>query len=242
MLEKSRSSFSIIVPVFNESNNLEPLIKELTNSLKNIDNNYNFEIIIVNDGSNDNSISILNNLKKKYPIFILSNKENLGQSYSLMVGAEKSKYDNIITLDGDLQNDPNDINDLINLYNAKNKNYKLVGGIRTKRKDSFIKILSSKIANKVRKFILKDKCDDTGCSLKIFDKKIFLNLPYFNGLHRFLPALFSGLGYETQYTPVNHRHRISGISKYGVYNRLFRGIRDIIKVKIILYNYKSKND
>ena len=94
MLEKSRSSFSIIVPVFNESNNLEPLIKELTNSLKNIDNNYNFEIIIVNDGSNDNSISTLNNLKKKYPIFILSNKKNLGQSYSLMVGAEKSKYDN----------------------------------------------------------------------------------------------------------------------------------------------------
>ena len=103
-------------------------------------------------------------------------------------------------------------------------------------------IKSSRIANKVRKFILKDKCDDTGCSLKIFDKKIFLNLPYFNGLHRFLPALFSGLGYETQYVPVNHRHRISGISKYGVYNRLFRGIRDIIKVKIILYKHKSKND
>ena len=111
---------------------------------------------------------------------------------------------------------------------------KLIGGIRRNRKDNFTKIISSKIANSIRSRILNDECIDTGCALKIFDKKIFLSFPFFDGVHRFLPALFKGYGYETLFIDVNHRKRNHGISKYGTMNRLFAGIRDIIKVKKIL--------
>ena len=97
-------------------------------------------------------------------------------------------------------------------------------------------MLSSKIANIIRSRILKDQCKDTGCSLKVFNKKIFLSFPYFNGIHRFLPALFKGYGYKTVFIDVNHRSRKFGMSKYGTMNRLFRGIRDIIKVNKILKN------
>ena len=110
----------------------------------------------------------------------------------------------------------------------------MVGGIRKKRQDSFIKILSSKIANYIRSKILNDNCKDTGCSLKVFSKNIFLEFPYFDGIHRFLPALFKGYGHKTDFINVNHRVRKYGKSKYGTIDRLFRGIRDIIKVKNII--------
>ena len=117
-----------------------------------------------------------------------------------------------------------------------NKETKLVGGIRIKRKDNLIKKISSKIANNVRSKILKDNCQDTGCSLKVFDKEIFILFPYFDWIHRFLPALFTGYGYKTLFINVNHRKRKFGISKYGTMNRLFKGIRDIIRVKKIIRN------
>ena len=104
--------------------------------------------------------------------------------------------------------------------------------------DSFIKVISSKIANGIRSKILNDNCRDTGCSLKVFDKQIFLSFPFFDGMHRFLPALFKGYGYKTMFIDVNHRKRKFGVSKYGTMNRLFKGIRDIIKVRKIL---KFKN-
>ena len=123
----------------------------------------------------------------------------------------------------------------------QNKSVKMVGGIRKNRKDSSIKILSSKIANYIRMKILNDNCQDTGCSLKIFDKKIFLKFPYFNGIHRFIPALFSGQGYETAFINVSHRARTTGISKYGTIDRLFKGILDVYKVKKII-NQKGFDD
>ena len=140
-------------------------------------------------------------------------------------------------MDGDLQNNPKDIHRLLEVYN--NKKFDLIGGLRLKRKDSFIKIISSKIANKFRSYILNDGCIDTGCSLKVFKKNHFLKLPYFDGIHRFLPALFRGFGYNTHFIPVDHRHRASGISKYGTFLRLFKGIRDLIKVKLIINRYKK---
>ena len=115
----------------------------------------------------------------------------------------------------------------------------MVGGIRNKRIDNFTKIISSKIANSIRKFILNDDCIDTGCGLKVFDKKVFLTLPFFDGIHRFLPALFSGYGYKTYFINVNHRKRKYGISKYGTMKRLFKGIKDLIKVNNILKNIKN---
>ena len=223
--------FSIVIPLFNESKNILPLIEEIYESL----NNYsNFEIILVNDASTDNTLKTLQKIKSD-SLVILNNLENKGQSFSIHKGIYNSSNDIIITIDGDGQNDPTDIPKLLNLY-LTNDDVKLVGGRRYKRQDNLIKVITSKIANYIRSRILRDNCDDTGCSLKVFDRKIFLKFPYFNGIHRFLPALFIGYGHKTLFHNVNHRKRKYGSSKYGTISRLFCGIRDIIKVhKIIKY-------
>ena len=168
-------------------------------------------------------------------------KNNLGQSYSIQKGINNSVNDIIVTIDGDGQNDPKDIIKLYDIYMAK-ENLKLVGGIRKKRKDKFIKKISSKIANFIRSRVLNDNCKDTGCSLKIFSKKIFIQFEYFDGIHRFLPALFNGYGYDNIYIDVNHRKRIKGYSKYGIWDRLFKGIKDLIKVREMIKLQKLKND
>ena len=143
------TGFSIIVPIYNEKENIEKLIKEIFVSLKQYKR---FELILVNDSSNDGSLILIKRLKKKYPIFLINHTKNLGQSASIFTGLKKSNYDTIVTIDGDGQNNPNDIPFLLEKY-FSNKNLYLVGGIRIKRKDSFIKILSSLIANKIRNFI-----------------------------------------------------------------------------------------
>ena len=142
-------------------------------------------------------------------------------------------------MDSDGQNNPIDIPNLLNNFFAEN-NVSLISGIRYKRKDNFIKIASSKIANKVRSYILNDNCSDTGCSLKVFDKNKFLEFPFFDGIHRFLPALFNGYGYKVLFINVEHRARMSGKSKYGTIDRLFKGIFDLIKVNNIIKNYAKK--
>jgi dolichol-phosphate mannosyltransferase len=230
------ASFSIIVPLYNESNNIYKLVTEIYNSLKKYNN---FELILVNDGSEDNTKDILEKIKINYPIKIVENKSNLGQSFSIWIGIKYSNHKTIITLDGDGQNNPYDIPKLLKIY-FSNK-FSLVGGIRKKRKDSLLKIISSKTANKIRSAILKDNCIDTGCSLKVFDKDIFLSFPFFDGLHRFLPALFKGYGMNTFFIEVDHRPRISGISKYGTLDRLYKGIIDIIRVKKIIKTNRLKN-
>tara|TARA_B100000575_G_scaffold293815_1_gene306533 strand:- start:6022 stop:6726 length:705 start_codon:yes stop_codon:yes gene_type:complete len=233
------NNFSIVIPVYNEQDNIEDLIDEIYKlNLK----KYNYEIIIVDDCSTDKTNEILTKLKKIYDkIIFYKHTKNLGQSYAFLTGIKNSKFKNIITIDGDCQNDPKDIISLCNIYFA-DKKYDLVGGLRTRRKDTFIKIISSLIANKIRATILKDKCIDTGCSLKIFNKEIFLNFPFFDGIHRFLPALFLGYGYNTYYLPVSHRQRMKGKSNYGTFNRLFWGIKDIIRVKKILNKIKKNHD
>ena len=231
------TGFSIIVPIYNEKENIEKLIKEIFVSLKKYKR---FELILVNDSSNDGSLILIERLKKKYPIFLINHTKNLGQSASIFTGLKKSNYDTIVTIDGDGQNNPNDIPFLLEKY-FSNKNLYLVGGIRIKRKDSLIKILSSLIANKIRNFILKDGCADTGCSLKVFDKRVFLLFPYFNGIHRFLPALYKGFGKKTLFVNVDHRPRLYGSSKYGTFKRLIKGISDLIRVANILKKIKRNN-
>lgn len=226
--------FSIVVPLFNESKNIIPLLKEIESSLKDYDN---YEIVLINDSSTDNTANVIKDIKNE-SIKIINNIDNKGQSYSIHKGIEFSLNEIIITLDGDGQNDPRDIPKLLDLY-FRNDKIKLVGGIRKKRQDSFIKIFSSKIANYIRSKILNDNCKDTGCSLKVFSKNIFLEFPYFDGMHRFLPALFSGYSYQTTFIEVNHRKRKFGVSKYGTFNRLFKGIKDIIRVKRIINNYNK---
>lgn len=232
------NKLSVVIPLFNEEQNLRKLVDEIFLCLV---NKYMFEIIFVNDGSTDRSVEVLEKLRNKHKnIFIINQDTNKGQSFSIYNGVHFSNYKSIVTLDADLQNDPKDIELLANFYFQNYPNYKLVGGIRNKRKDSIIKLISSKIANKVRKFILNDKCDDTGCSLKVFDKSEFVKLPYFSGMHRFLPALFLALNNKNFFLKVNHRHRVHGKSKYGTIDRLIKGIIDIFRVLII--KYKLNND
>ena len=230
---------SIVIPIFNELKNIQNLYDEIVSSIY---ESIKFEIIFVDDGSTDGSNKLLNNLYEKKLIRLFSHNENLGQSHSILTGTKNAKYDTIVTLDGDGQNNPSDIIKLFNVY-LSSKNFSLVGGIRIKRQDNITKIISSVIANKIRSFVLKDDCLDTGCSLKIFSKRVFLNLPFFDGIHRFLPALYKGYGYKTCFIPVDHRLRTHGQSKYGIRNRLFKGIYDLLKVrKIINKQSKTKND
>ncbi len=230
------NNLSLVIPVYNEKENLKKLVEEIIESL---DKKFVFEIIFVNDGSTDQSLEILNQIQKRYKnIYVHNIIKNKGQSFCIFKGVELSNFSTIVTLDADLQNDPKDIQNLANYYFHNYPKFKLVGGLRKKRKDSYLKIFSSKIANKVRKFILKDNCDDTGCSLKVFEKKEFLKLPYFNGIHRFLPALFIALNNKNYFLEVNHRFRIYGKSKYGTFGRLIRGIFDIAKVIKIKKNIK----
>ena len=228
-------SISIVIPIFNEKDNIENLLEEIVFCTK----NFNTEIVLIDDGSTDNTLNIINILANKYDNILVKHFDtNKGQSLAIYEGVKISKNNIIVTLDADGQNDPRDIAELLSIYNKKK--YKLVGGIRNKRKDKFIKIISSKIANYVRKKILKDNCDDTGCSLKVFDRDIFLNFTYFDVIHRFLPALFSGYGHKTFFINVNHRARYFGKSKYGTYKRLIKGIIGIVKVYSIIKNNGSK--
>ncbi len=219
--------FSIVIPVFNEEENIINLLKEIKKNLIKFLNQ--FEIIVVDDCSIDNTYEIVKNFDNKLKVRLFKNNKNFGQSYSILKGVRESENNVIVTLDGDGQNDPADILNLISIYN-KDKNISLVSGIRVKRRDNFIKILSSKVANSIRSHILKDGCIDTGCSLKVFDKKTFMQIPSFNGLHRFIPAFFVAFNKTVHYEKVNHRPRIKGYSKYGTFDRLYRGIIDLYKV------------
>ncbi len=225
--------FSIVIPVFNEEENIIKLINEIINVIKKTDE---YEIVIVNDCSNDNTLNKLHKLNIKN-LSLYNHDKNLGQSKAIQTGILNSKYNYIITIDGDGQNDPADILKILDIF-MSNNNLKLISGVRKKRMDKFSKILASKIANKIRSLILNDHCPDTGCSLKFFDKNIFLNFPFFNGIHRFIPSLFEGYGFEVKYFSVNHRKREYGNSKYNNINRLFRGIKDLFHVRSIL---KGKN-
>ena len=231
----SMFGFSIVIPIYNESKNINVLVEEIFYSLREYSN---FELILVNDGSSDDTADVLQRTKKSFSIKIITNKIKFGQSFAILNGVKNSKYNTIVTLDGDGQNNPKDISKLLEIYFSK-KVLSLVGGIRKNRKDNLVKIISSKIANNVRSLILNDNCIDTGCSLKVFDKNVFLKFPYFDGIHRFLPALFKGFGKETFFIEVDHRPRISGISKYGILDRLFKGTIDIIRVVNIIKKNKQ---
>ena len=230
-----KAKFSIVIPVFNEAQNIEKLINEVSFNLQNCD----YQLIIVNDGSIDNTIDIIKKIKCNN-IELINFEKNYGQSYSIYNGIKHSKNNIIVTLDGDLQNDPSDIRKLLEIY-TNNDEIKLISGIRKNRKDTFLKIVSSKIANFIRSLLLKDNCPDTGCSLKVFDRSIFLKIIYFNGIHRFIPTFFENMGFKVLYVNVNHRKRIAGISNYGTIDRLIRGIIDLYKVKKILSNMKNND-
>jgi len=219
-------NFSIIIPLYNEKENVNQLNEELTTSLSKLENkNHEFEIIYVDDGSTDNTLENLKILKNEIKTIILKNNKNLAQSKSIMNGIEVSNYDNIILLDGDLQNDPNDIIKMVDVYSQKENI--LVHGYRKNRNDPyFTKILPSKIANYIVRKFTNSKILDHGCSLKIFDKRMINLNDFFGDFHRLFAAQINK-DIELVEMEVNHRPRQQGNSNYG-FERVFRVLIDLI--------------
>ena len=215
---------SIVIPIYNEQDNIIQLIKEIR---KVLEKKINYEIIIVDDGSDDNTSEVLNKIKKN--ITILTHKKNYGQSIGLQTGIMAAHNKHIVTLDGDGQNDPRDIPKLIKAFDVK-VDFMMVIGNRVNRVDSVAKKVASRLAFKIRKLLLKDTTPDTGCAIKLFRKKDFQQLPFFNHIHRFLPFLFSTFGGRIISIPVNHRSRNTGISKYSNFQRFLVGITDLYGV------------
>ena len=221
---------TVVVPIYNEQDNIKPLLDEITLAAKDIPIS---EIIYVDDASTDQTFDVLKDLRNLYPALrVLRHSKNSGQSAALWTGIKASGNDIIVTLDGDGQNNPADIQLLYQKLQDNKKNYSklMVAGQRVKRDDSWIKLKSSKIANAVRGSLLKDNTRDTGCSLKLFSRRDFMNLPYFDHIHRFLPALMMRDGVQILHVDVSHRARVSGVSKYGTLDRLFAGIYDLLGV------------
>lgn len=222
---------SVIIPVYNEVDNVEPLFREIEQAL--VGDGFRFEVLFVDDGSNDGTREKLSQLASDHDTLrMIKHRGNYGQSAGIVSGARAAKYDWLVTLDGDGQNDPADIPLLVAAVKADK--HCVVLGNRKKRDDSLLKRFSSKVGNGIRRSLLDDGCPDTGCSLKLFPRQAFLQQPHFNHLHRYIPALFKRAGYECINIPVNHRPRLHGISKYGVMNRLFVGIHDLIGVRWLM--------
>ena len=225
-----KPELTVVVPVRNEAENLRPLINEIRTALSNISGEG--EIIYVDDGSSDNSVEQLLAIKAECPqLRVLAHRECCGQSASIMTGVKAAQASVIATLDGDGQNDPADIPTLYaTLKEAPDRDRLLVAGLRTKRQDTWIKRISSKVANKVRSSLLGDNTPDTGCGLKVFTRAAFLDMPHFDHMHRFLPALMIRRGGAVISLKVNHRPRENGTSKYGTLDRLAVGIIDLLGV------------
>ena len=221
------TEISVVIPVYNENNNIEFLTNEIKSSLY---DKIKYEIIFIDDGSTDSTLETLLKIKKNEKnIFVINHEINYGQSIALKTGVSNSNYNYIVTLDGDGQNDPKDILKILKFFDVK-KEFMMVIGNRVNRNDSLAKKIASRLAYKVRKIILKDDTPDTGCAIKVFRKSDFINLPFFNHIHRFMPYLFKTFKGNVISIEVNHRARKSGVSKYSNFQRFLVGIYDILGV------------
>jgi dolichol-phosphate mannosyltransferase len=229
---------SVVVPVCNEAENVEPLAREIDAALANVP----YEMIFVDDGSTDDTAKILAALKTTLPALrVLRHSFRSGQSAAVASGVRAARAEWIATLDGDGQNDPVDIPRLLAARALpENRGVQLfMGNRRASRRDTAFRKLQSSIANGVRGGLLGDGTPDTGCGIKLFRRDLFLELPRFDHMHRFLPALFIRHGSRVVSVPVSHRARTRGTSKYGMLNRLWVGIVDIAGVMWLRRRYKS---
>ena len=216
---------AVVVPVHDERDNVAPLIDEIVAVLR---GRLAFEIVYVDDASRDETLVLLRETMARVPeLRVVRHLEQSGQSTAVRNGVKAARAPWIATLDGDGQNDPADIPKLLAARDAGTGEVKLYAGWRTTRRDSFVKRISSRIANAVRARALRDSTPDTGCGIKLFEREAFLELPYFDHMHRFLPALMQRAGWRTVSVPVGHRHRTRGISKYGTWGRLKVAIVDL---------------
>jgi len=221
---------SVVVPVRNEAENVLPLIEEIHAALE---GQADFELIYVDDGSTDETPERLAQALQRFPrLRVIRHERAYGQSTAITTGVRAARHPWIATLDGDRQNDPADLPRLLDTLRPGQRapGLAMVIGWRTARHDSALRRWSSRIANGVRARLLGDRTPDTGCGLKVFPRELFLRLPFFDHLHRFLPALVMREGGQVVSVPVSHRPRPAGVSKYGVHNRLWVGIVDLFGV------------
>jgi dolichol-phosphate mannosyltransferase len=216
---------SIVVPVYNEEANVLPLAEEVRQAFS--FRGLAYELLFVDDGSTDSTWQRIAQARSADTrVRGLRHQKNAGQSAALWTGILASTAPVIATLDGDLQNDPADLPKLLKALHDCD----FVCGVRKKRQDNWVRLLSTNVARKARRFILKVDFSDTGCAVRVFKREVLKGLFPFNGIHRFLPVLVHSAGAKTKEIPINHRPRIAGVSKYGLNNRLWRGIYDLIAV------------
>lgn len=223
----SAPDISVVVPVFDEAGAAPALAREIATAFA----GRNVEILFVDDASRDDTHAALTALTADIPALrVLAHARNAGQSRAIRTGVLAARAPVIVTLDGDGQNDPADAPGLVDVLMAGPASLALVGGERVKRQDSLAKKLASRVGNGVRKRLLRDSANDTGCGLKAFRREAFLRLPYFDHIHRYLPALMRREGYEIAFRPVGHRPRGSGRSKYTNLGRLWASLSDLLGV------------
>ncbi len=231
---------SIVIPIHNERDNIFLLVEQIVNAFS--DTQEVYELIFIDDGSTDGSDLLLDNVAEMYDVikaFHFSRQS--GQTAAFDAGFKQAKGDLIITLDGDLQYDPSDIFRLLPLT----RDFDLVCGKRVKRNDTLIRALTSRFANAVRNFFTEDQVQDTGCSLKIFSRKLVLKMQLFEGMHRFFPTLAKMHGFSIAEADVQHFPRAHGQSKYGIHNRLWCGLLDLLGVwwmtkRCLRYEYRDE--
>jgi glycosyltransferase involved in cell wall biosynthesis len=218
---------SVVVPVFDEQGAAPALAREIAAAFA----GRRFEMVFVDDASRDGTKAALKALAGEIPeLRVLGHAKNAGQSRALRTGILAARAPVVVTLDGDGQNDPADGPGLVDALLAGPPGLAMVGGERVKRQDSYAKKLASRIGNGVRRRLLNDAAIDTGCGLKAFRREAFLRLPYFDHIHRYLPALMRREGYAIAFRPVNHRHRQTGASKYTNLGRLWASLSDLVGV------------
>lgn len=218
---------SVVVPVHDEAGAAAPLAREIARAFA----GRAFEMVFVDDASRDATVAELSAAMTELPMLrVVRHASNAGQSRAVATGVRAARGAIVVTLDGDGQNPPADAPRLADLLAASPPGVALVGGVRAKRQDSEAKRWASRWANRIRKRLLGDDADDTGCGLKAFRRDVFLRLPYFDHMHRYLPALMIREGYENRYLHVDHRHRETGRSKYTNWGRLMASLSDLLGV------------
>lgn len=227
---------SVVVPVRNEEGNIEPLVSEIEAALAEI---RPFEIVYVNDGSWDGTAQVIDRLRQSRPhLRHIRHAQSCGQSAAVRTGVRAARAGIVATLDGDGQNDPAFLQQMVAALEAGGAGCGLVQGQRVGRKDTGFKKFQSRVANGVRSKILRDGTRDTGCGLKCFRRDVYLALPYFDALHRFMPALVRREGYSIAYVDVKDRPRMAGVSNYGFFDRLWVGIVDLAGVRWLISRRK----
>ena len=226
MKEQKEFDISVVVPVYNEEKNLPILTPQLVHVLEPLRKSY--ELIFVDDGSIDESRKILKGMVSQYPqIRVLGFKKNCGETAAGAAGLKEARGKIVVTIDADLQNDPKDIPRMLELLNE----YDMVTGWREKREDSWVKRVTSRIANKIRNWVSEETIRDSGCTFRVYKRECLQNLKFYKGMHRFMPTLVKMEGFRVVETPITHHPRKFGKSKYTTRNRMWRAFVDLLAVR-----------